>query len=204
MNPTATAVRGEKRPLILKAATEVFSERGFAAVTVAEIADRAGIGKGTVYEYFSSKDELLFAVFEWINDDIFDRIRIRLEEGGTTTQRLRRLLDLGTDITREQVEMKAVVLDFWAASRGTRSEERYNTSCHETFRSYRRLIADVIRNGQSTGELRSDVDADAIATMLVAAMDGLGVQFFFDREIDPSATVNGFGTVLLAGLEVPR
>lgn len=204
MNPTTTPVRGEKRPLILKAATEVFSERGFAAVTVAEIADRAGIGKGTVYEYFSSKDELLFAVFEWINDDIFGRIRSRLEEGGTTKQRLTRLLDLGTDITREQVEMKAVVLDFWAASRGTRSEERYNASCHETFQSYRRLIADVIRDGQINGELRSDVDADAIATMLVAAMDGLGVQLFFDREIDPTATINGFGSVLIAGLEVPR
>ena len=197
-----TAARGETRPLILQAATEVFAEQGFASVTVAEIADRAGIGKGTVYEYFSSKDELLFAVFEWMNDKIFERIRSLLDEGGTTRERLQRLLDLGVRITREQVEMQAVVLDFWSASRGTKSEERYNQACLGTFRAYRRLIADVIREGQTAGELRAAVDPEAVAIMLVAAMDGLGIQIFFDREIDPDKTVGGFGEVLLAGLEV--
>jgi AcrR family transcriptional regulator len=197
-----TAARGEKRPLILQAATEVFAEQGFASVTVAEIADRAGIGKGTVYEYFSSKDELLFAVFEWMNEGIFERIHTLLEDGGTTHERLQRLLDLGAQITSEQVEMQAVVLDFWSASRGTKVEERYNQACLTTFRAYRRLVADVIREGQTTGELRSDVDPEAVAVMVVAAMDGLGVQIFFDREINPVTTVNGFGEVLLAGLEI--
>jgi AcrR family transcriptional regulator len=205
MSSTTIAARGEKRPLILRAATEVFAEQGFAAVTVAEIADRAGIGKGTVYEYFTSKDELLFAVFEWMNEGISERIRELLDEGGSTHERLQRLLDLGATVTREQVDMQAVVLDFWAASRGTRSEERYNQACLETFRSYRRLVADVIRAGQDSGEIRAEIDPDAVATMVVAAMDGLGVQIFFDREIDPASTIDGFGEVLLAGLEVhPR
>lgn len=202
MTSSASTARGEKRPLILQAATEVFAEQGFAAVTVAEIADHAGIGKGTVYEYFSSKDELLFAVFEWINERIFERISEELDAGGTTLQRFQRLLDLGAEITRDQVDMQAVVLDFWAASRGTKSEERYNQACRTTFRAYRRLIADVVREGQANRELRPEVDADAVATMVVAAMDGLGVQIFFDREIDPTATVGGFGQVLLAGLEI--
>jgi TetR/AcrR family fatty acid metabolism transcriptional regulator len=202
MRSPQIAARGEKRPLILQAATEVFAEQGFVAVTVAEIAERAGIGKGTVYEYFTSKDELLFAVFEWMNEGISHRIRDLLVETGTTHDRLRRMLELGAEITREQVEMQAVVLDFWAASRGTKSEERYNRACLETFRSYRRLVADVIREGQNTGELRSEIDPEAVATMVVAAMDGLGVQIFFDREIDPSTTVDGFGEVLLAGLGV--
>ena len=197
-----TAARGEKRPLILQAATEVFAEQGFASVTVAEIADHAGIGKGTVYEYFSSKDELLFAVFKWMNDKIFERIRSLLDEGGSTRERLQRLLDLGAQISLEQVEMQAVVLDFWSTSRGTKVEERYNQACLTTFRAYRRLVADVIHEGQTTGELRSDVDPEAVAVMVVAAMDGLGVHIFFDREINPITSVNGFGEVLLAGLEI--
>jgi len=201
MKSTATAARGEKRPLILRAATEVFAEQGFNSVTVAAIADRAGIGKGTVYEYFSSKDELLFAVFEWMNEGIFDRIHGLIEIGGTTLERLRSLLDLGAKITREQMEMQAVVLDFWSASRGTKVEERYNQACLATFRAYRRLVADVIGEGQTAGEIRSDVDPEAVAAMVVAAMDGLGVQIFFDRELNPDTTVTGFGDVLLAGLE---
>ena len=201
MTSTPAAARGEKRPLILRAATEVFAEQGFNSVTVAAIADRAGIGKGTVYEYFSSKDELLFAVFEWMNEGIFDRIHGLIEVGGTNLDRLRGLLGLGAQITREQMEMQAVVLDFWSASRGTKLEERYNQACLTTFRAYRRLVADVIREGQTAGEIRSIVDPEAVAAMVVAAMDGLGVQIFFDRELDPEATVSGFGEVLLAGLE---
>jgi TetR/AcrR family fatty acid metabolism transcriptional regulator len=202
MSSTPTAARGEKRPLILRAATEVFAEQGFNSVTVAAIADRAGIGKGTVYEYFSSKDELLFAVFEWMNEGIFDRIHGLIEVAGTTLERLRSLLDLGAQINREQMEMQAVVLDFWSASRGTKVEERYNQACLATFRSYRRLVANVIREGQAAGEIRPNIDPEAVATMVVAAMDGLGVQIFFDRELDPDTTVSGFGDVLLAGLEV--
>ncbi|HSN57694.1 MAG TPA: TetR/AcrR family transcriptional regulator [Candidatus Sulfomarinibacteraceae bacterium] len=203
MDATKTG-RGEKRPLILEAATRIFCERGFAAVRVADIAEAAGIGKGTVYEYFSSKDELLFAVFEWINEDISRRIQDLLDRGGTTLERLQRLLDLGAEVTREQVEMQAVVLDFWAASRGTRIEERYNLACRDSFRTYRRLLADVIRDGQATGELRREVDPDEVATMLVAAMDGLGVQAFVDRDIDPRRVVEHFGGVLLAGLVAVR
>lgn len=202
MRATTTAARGEKRPLILRAATEVFAEDGFNSVTVAAIADRAGIGKGTVYEYFSSKDELLFAVFEWMNEGIADRIRDLLAAGGTSRERLQGLLDLGAEVTREQVEMQAVALDFWSASRGTKSEVRYNEACLATYRTYRGLVADVMRQGQSAGEIRPEVDPDAIAVMVVAAMDGLGIQIFFDRDVDPNTTVDGFADVLLAGLEV--
>jgi AcrR family transcriptional regulator len=201
MKSTLTAARGEKRPLILRAATEVFAEQGFAAVTVAEIADHAGIGKGTVYEYFTSKEELLFAVFEWMNERIFERFQSVSAEEGAAHARLKRMLAIAAEITCEQIEMQAVVLDFWAASRGTKSEERYNQSCLETFRTYRRLAADVIREGQAKGEFNRAADPDATAVMLVAAIDGLGVQIFFDREIDPKRTVESFGDVVIAGLE---
>lgn len=201
MVSTPPTARGEKRPLILRAATEVFAEQGFAAVTVAEIADRAGIGKGTVYEYFSSKEELLFAVFEWMNERIFERFQALIAEGGTTSEQLRRMLRTAAEVTCEQVEMQAVVLDFWAASRGTRSEERYNRSCLETFRAYRRLAADLIREGQAACELDPDIDPEATAVMLVAAIDGLGVQIFFDRELDPAAITANFAELVLAGLE---
>ncbi|MCR4441578.1 MAG: TetR/AcrR family transcriptional regulator [Peptococcaceae bacterium] len=47
-----------KQDLILKAAAEVFSTRGFHGARIEEIARQAGVGKGTVYEYFKSKEHL--------------------------------------------------------------------------------------------------------------------------------------------------
>ena len=53
----------EKRERIVAAARTLFSRRGFAATTTAQIAERAEIGAGTLFLYFASKDELLVAIF---------------------------------------------------------------------------------------------------------------------------------------------
>jgi AcrR family transcriptional regulator len=62
--PPDAELQERRRAEILDAATAVFSERGFAAADVQEIADTTGIGKGTVYRYFPSKDELFLAAVD--------------------------------------------------------------------------------------------------------------------------------------------
>ncbi|MEM9493479.1 MAG: TetR/AcrR family transcriptional regulator [Myxococcota bacterium] len=54
----------DTREAILTAALEVFSERGFHAATVPQVARRAGIGAGTIYGHFSSKEELGNALYQ--------------------------------------------------------------------------------------------------------------------------------------------
>ncbi len=53
-----------RRAEILDAATAVFSKHGFAAADVQEIADKTGVGKGTVYRYFPSKEDLFLAAVD--------------------------------------------------------------------------------------------------------------------------------------------
>ena len=69
MSATATARRvprsqnaGEKRNLILKAATKLFARRGFFNAQVADVAREAGVAAGTVYLYFQGKDDLLISM----------------------------------------------------------------------------------------------------------------------------------------------
>src|SRR5205809_6627833 len=53
-----------KRDAILRAAIDVFAERGFFNAQVADVARVAGVAAGTVYLYFKSKDDLLVSIFE--------------------------------------------------------------------------------------------------------------------------------------------
>ena len=55
----------KRRLQIVEAAAQIFAQQGYDGAAVADIAIQANIGKGTVYEYFISKEDLFFAVFEW-------------------------------------------------------------------------------------------------------------------------------------------
>ncbi len=62
--PKDPALEARRRKEILAAATALFAERGFANVQVQTIADRLGVGNGTVYRYFATKDELFLSAVE--------------------------------------------------------------------------------------------------------------------------------------------
>jgi AcrR family transcriptional regulator len=66
--PSQTVIAGkrpatDKREAIMTAALELFVERGFFGTAVPEIADRAGVGAGTIYRYFESKEALVNAIY---------------------------------------------------------------------------------------------------------------------------------------------
>lgn len=55
---------GDKREAIIEAALDLFVERGFYGTAVPEIAERAGVGAGTIYRYFESKEALVNAIYK--------------------------------------------------------------------------------------------------------------------------------------------
>lgn len=69
-----------KREQILDAAATLFAEKGFYAATVEEIAGRAGIGKSTVYEYFSSKDHIFQETLKEGLESYMDAMKGRLKQ----------------------------------------------------------------------------------------------------------------------------
>ena len=197
---TAINTLSDKRLRLVEAACAVFAEKGYASTRVAEIAERAGVGKGTVYEYFSSKEELLFAVFETINADISSRMNDALASRETTEEQLHNVLRLGAEVISEQVDLQPVILDFWAASRGKDIEETYRRAVVASYTFFRNLVSNFIREGQNKGEFRTSIDAEALATLVVATVDGLGIQLFFDRSIDPHTVTGAFGRLLYESL----
>lgn len=93
--PPARPRRAEKRALqrqrILESARAVFFRDGFMAANLDEVAERAGVAKGTLYRYFENKAELYVAVLAE-NGDVFERkMRETLAEGGTPAEQVRRL-----------------------------------------------------------------------------------------------------------------
>src|ERR671923_1161874 len=82
---------GPKRDAILRAAIDVFADRGFFNAQVADVARAAGVAAGTVYLYFRGKDDLLVSIFEKTMREGLTRGRAALADVVEPCERLRRL-----------------------------------------------------------------------------------------------------------------
>jgi AcrR family transcriptional regulator len=193
-----------RRQQLVEAATAVFIRQGYANTRVADIAAAAGVAKGTVYEYFPSKEEVFLAVFAWVNEGITQRIEEEIAGAGDAVGRLETLFRVAGEIVAEHPNLYAMTLDFWAATRGTSVRDRLGKACASLYEEHRRLISQILGEGCVSGQLRPEIDVDSIATVLVGALDGVGVQHFFDRSVDPRRAAAAFWHAICGGLCVEQ
>ena len=102
-------VEKDKRILIFEAAVAVFSQRGFHEAKMEEIAARAGVGKGTVYEYFSSKlelfQEMIKAGLTLYSESLFSK----LEEISDFRERLKCMFMLHLQFTAQYRDLAKII-----------------------------------------------------------------------------------------------
>ena len=200
MNINAS-VRSKKKEQIIEAAARVFSRSGYSNAVVADIALQANIGKGTVYEYFNSKEDLFFAVFEWFQKKTEKAAVVGISAlGGGAADRLKAL---NASLMGQWTEIKGVfvlVMEFWAASCSTQMRQRFKGAFKQLYDDYRQFVASLIQDGINSGEFRSDVRPEPVAAALVGTWDALFLQAWFEDGFDPAATANDFLDALLRGL----
>ncbi|HLY64832.1 MAG TPA: helix-turn-helix domain-containing protein [Chloroflexota bacterium] len=90
-------VKQERELEILQAAREVFAERGFAKASIDDIAERVGIGKGTVYLHFASKEDILVAAMRLAFQTLVDKCRKQALAQPTTVGKLQAALRVLVD-----------------------------------------------------------------------------------------------------------
>ena len=164
------ALRWERRPderpqQLLDAALRVFAERGYRNTRLEEVADAAGVTKGTIYHYFSTKEELLLRAVEHYHETAFGQMAELLHgAGGPPSARIRLLIRKGFGRTDELGRNALLLLVQGIA--------------HEVPDVYRRwlatgplkgwrLLAELIEEGKATGEFRASVDSDVAARMML-------------------------------------
>jgi len=194
----------DKRQRIVEAAARVFARKGFFGASVAEIAVEAGVGKGTIYEYVSSKNDLFFAVFEWVAETSWTRARIGVDAlGATASEKLRSLGRSLLDQWSGMDDYFGLVMEFWSASSSSELRDRFKDVFREIYSSFRGIVAGLVREGMDRGEFRTDADPEAVAAALVGTWDALILQAWFDDTFDLETTTDRFLSVVLQGLAAP-
>jgi AcrR family transcriptional regulator len=200
LKPTDQAA-ADKKSVITKAAVMVFAQKGYANATVADIAARAEIGKGTIYEYFASKEDLFFAVFEWFKLQTRNTAKVNIAVlGGPAAKRLEALSDSLMAMWTEIEDVFTLTMEFWAASSSSQMQDRFKANFREMYQEFRGIVKSLVHEGMRQGEFRSDVNAESVAAALVGAWDALFLQAWFDKDFDPLTTARDFLSVVIRGL----
>ena len=190
-----------KQNQIIEGAARVFARNGYANAVIADIAIEARIGKGTVYEYFESKEDLFFAVFEWYQKKMEKSATAGLSShGDKATERLKLLNDTLMGLWSEIKDVFVLVMEFWSASSSTRMRQRFKAAFKQIYDDYRHIVCDLIQDGIDSGEFRADVKPEPIAAALVGTWDAMFLQAWFDDTFDPAATARDFLETVLNGL----
>lgn len=169
-----------RRPAILTAAAEVISERGVQNTRISDVAERAGTSAPGVLYWFPTKDELLAEALTFSDDRFYDSLTEELEGLASASERLARLVEQWpSDGDSETV----LWMELWV--RALRDPKLAETR-ERLDRRWREALAEVIREGQASGEFGGD-DADDLALLLGALMDGYAIQLALG---DPAVTTD--------------
>jgi AcrR family transcriptional regulator len=201
---TRRETKAQKKNRIITAAARVFAEKGFSGTLIAEVAEQAGVGKGTVYEYFTSKEDLFFSVFEWFVEETGSQAKVSVSAlGGPASKRIEALSDTLMRSWLEMEDLFSLAMEFWSASASSQLRDRFKQAFREVYSDFRGVVSALIRDGIERGEFGSEVKPDSVAAALVGTWDALILQAWFDDSFDPVATAGDFVAVVIRGMKIP-
>jgi TetR/AcrR family transcriptional regulator, fatty acid metabolism regulator protein len=170
------APKADKREAILRAAIDVFAERGFFTAQVADVARAAGVAAGTVYLYFRSKDDLLVSIFE-------RTMRAAIADGRACVAPL-------ADPVAQLREIARVHLDRMGRDRSLavvfQVELRQSTKFMERFsstllREYLGIIRGIIAAGQASGAFRRELNPTLAAKLFFGGLDEMATNWILSH-----------------------
>ncbi|MBQ2034462.1 MAG: TetR/AcrR family transcriptional regulator [Peptococcaceae bacterium] len=96
--------KANKRELILAAAREIFGEKGYHSTTSEEIAKKAGVGKGTIYQYFESKQDIFLQMHMQYLKQYSENVVALIQENSTFEENLRRIIRYHLDNLQDLIQ----------------------------------------------------------------------------------------------------
>jgi len=160
--------RRERKKLALErrirdAALELFRARGYEATTVEEIAERADVAKGTFFNYFRRKDELLRALAEELVGELLDELGpVEGWQGTSRDQLLRLFLMIGDMVARDPELSKVMMIEnmrsFWLRTEVDPLEQEFNE-----------IIRFILGRSVERGEIAASTDVTLSAKLIEAA-----------------------------------
>ena len=166
-----------KRQLIIDAAIEVFSRNGFQNSTISQIARKANVAEGTIYQYFKNKEDLFFSIPIDKTKEFYNELELHLEGIHGAENKIRKFVWYYLYHLQENPEYARALMLEMRVNR--------NFAKTKTFEAYRPLthkILEIIEEGQEEGVIRKDVNIYTIRHLILGMLEHIVTRWLLKGE----------------------
>jgi AcrR family transcriptional regulator len=186
-----------RREQIEDVASALFSDRGYRATSMRDIASALDIQGASLYAHVTSKEAVLASIVDRAAERFHQAVQPIADGPGTAAERLRRMIDAHVRVVADGRERAHVFLFEWT-SLGPEPRERIARARDAYEDHFTRVIGEGIQAGELIGE-----DARLAAVFLLSAMNGLAHWYRPDGPLGPEAIAGHYANLFLHGLERP-
>jgi AcrR family transcriptional regulator len=184
---------------IMRAARDVFREKGYEEALISDIAERADVVEGSIYRYFENKRDLLVKVIEDWYEGMLSDYDQQLSGISGTRNRLRFMIWRHLATVHEDPALCQLMFQH------LRTGEDYSrTAVHDLNRKYTRRTLDIVREGIASGEFRTDIPLRLVRDMIYGCVEHRTWAYLRgEGDFDPNETANAIVDLVLSGLQKP-
>ncbi len=172
--------RARTRAALVEAAKYVFARKGFEGASLDEIAETAGYTRGAIYKHFDGKEELLFAVYDRINDQALQRYAALLESDRSYAIDPGAITETWQELFAEDTDLRALDLEFQLYEL-RHPEVRERAAAHR--KKNRELVATFMRSHSRDDNFEFLVPVEELSSILLITSDA----FSTAAQTDPDA-----------------
>lgn len=199
--PSHTQAQDGKAERILQAAETVFAEYGFQKTKVSDIAKLAGVGEGTVYEYFGTKEDLLLAIpekhFNTYSEGLSEIFEMR-----NPLKKLRRYIKYYFSLFSTKRDFLRVFLIQVQLSRSF-----YGSKAFKAFEQFFKFADPIIEEGKAQGCFRQDVNTRLFRYLFIGTFNNLTLRWFVldtDKKTDKMQAIDKITDLLCSAVSTDR
>jgi AcrR family transcriptional regulator len=185
----------ERRQQIISAAGALFAAQGVQGTTVRHIGESVGVLSGSLYHHFKTKNDIVHELMRPYCEGLLERYGRALLPGGTSMEKLRRLLLACMDANLEHPdEEMMIILELPRLFR-----EPEFAYVYDTLDRIEEIFVEVLEEGVRRGEIRESIDPHFVYRMLMDVM-GAVPRWYDPAEHDRNQVVDGWIDVFFSGI----
>ncbi len=157
------------RQQIVEAAAPIFNKKGYEGSSLSDLMAATGLKKGGIYRHFSSKEELAAEAFDYTWEAALNARLLHVDEKKSGIEKLKQLIANFID-HRSPVPGGCPILNTAVDSDDGNTVLR--TQVAAALRSWIRRLQTIVEKARESGETRPQTDSKAVATVIVASLEG--------------------------------